>query len=196
MSLSIRPQKESAMALLHHLDAAYNLARWLTRDDHDAEDVVQEAYTRAHYHLSTFRGGDGRAWLLSIVRNCSYDLLRRKRTRNRDDPFDETIHTKSNAYDPEAALLQEERAELVRNAITDMVPRYREILILREIEELSYGEIASIIGIPSGTVMSRLSRARRRLQQNLAAKTDARRTQVREAPSPSSPQGGIQYERV
>jgi RNA polymerase sigma factor (sigma-70 family) len=173
MFLQMQPQEESArVQLLGHLDAAYNLAHWLTRDDHDAEDIVQEAYMRAYKRFSTFTGENGRAWLLTIVRNCSYDLLRRNGTRSREDAFDEEMHSIStaSACDPEVTLLREEKAELVRNALTDLSPEYREILILREMEELSYSEIASTIGVPLGTVMSRLSRARTRLQQNLAPK--------------------------
>jgi RNA polymerase sigma factor (sigma-70 family) len=163
-------QETARVELLGHLDAAYNLAHWLTRDDHDAEDIVQEAYLRAYKRFSTFTGQNGRAWLLTIVRNCSYNLLKRNGTRSRDDAFDEQIHTMytTSACDPEAALLREERAELVRNALTDLPPEHREILILREMEGLSYSEIASMMGVPLGTVMSRLSRARDRLQQNLA----------------------------
>jgi RNA polymerase sigma-70 factor (ECF subfamily) len=167
----MQTQEESArVELLSHLDAAYNLAHWLMRDDHDAEDIVQEAYLRAYKCFSTFTGGNGRAWLLTIVRNCSYDLLKRNGTRSRDDAFDERVHTMrtASACDPEAALLREERAELVRNALADLLPEHREILILREMEGLSYSEIANMLGVPLGTVMSRLSRARDRLQQNLA----------------------------
>jgi RNA polymerase sigma factor (sigma-70 family) len=167
----MQPNEESARAeLLSHLDAAYNLARWLTRDSHDAEDIVQEAYLRAYKCFSTFTGGNGRAWILTIVRNCSYDLLRRNGTRRRDDAFDERVHTLQtrSACDPETALLREEKAELLRNALTDLPPEHREILILREMEGLSYSEMASMVGVPVGTVMSRLSRARNRLQQNLA----------------------------
>ena len=172
-------QEESEeVQLLSHLDAAYNLARWLTRDAHDAEDMVQEAYMRAYKRFSTFRGGNGRAWLLSIVRNCSYDLLKRNGARTCDDSFDEEgyIMKTTSTCDPEAALLREERAERVRNALADLLPEHREILILREMEELSYREIASIIGVPMGTVMSRISRARNRLHQNLAPQVDAERT--------------------
>jgi RNA polymerase sigma factor (sigma-70 family) len=169
----MQPQEEHArVELLSHLDAAYNLALWLTRGGHDAEDIVQEAYLRAYKHFSTFTGGNGRAWLLTIVRNCSYDLLKRNGTRRRDAAFDERVHTMctKSASDPEAALLLEERAELVRNALTDLPPAHREMLILREMEGLSYSEIASVTGVPLGTVMSRLNRARNRLQQNLAPK--------------------------
>jgi RNA polymerase sigma-70 factor (ECF subfamily) len=166
----MQPQEESTkVELLRHLDAAYNLARWLSRDAHDAEDIVQEAYLRAYRHISTFKGGIGRAWLLAIVRNCSYDLLNRNNTRIRDDAFDEEVHSPGfmSADDPEDALLREERAVLLRKALTDLPSEQREILVLREMEELSYSEIASTMGVPLGTVMSRLSRARNRLQQNV-----------------------------
>jgi RNA polymerase sigma factor (sigma-70 family) len=190
MFLQMQPQEENPrVQLLHHLDAAYNLAHWLTRDNHDAEDIVQEAYMRAYKRFSTFTGVNGRAWLLTIVRNCSYDLLRRNGTRSRDDAFDEEVHIMSTttACNPEAALLREERAELVRNALTDLPPEHREILILREMEELSYSEIAGIMGVPLGTVMSRLSRARDRLRQNLAAQADAERTYFKQTSSPIGP---------
>jgi RNA polymerase sigma-70 factor (ECF subfamily) len=187
-------QEECArVQLLRHLDAAYNLARWLTRDDHDAEDIVQEACMRAYKGFSTFTGGNGRAWLLTIVRNCSYDLLRRNGTRSQDDAFDENLHTigTTNDSDPETALLREERAELVRTALTELAPEHREILILREMEELSYSEIAITMGVPLGTVMSRLSRARDRLRQNLAAQADTERTYVKQKSSPNGPAGVI-----
>jgi RNA polymerase sigma factor (sigma-70 family) len=188
----MQSQNESArVQLLSHLDAAYSLARWLTRDGHDAEDIVQEAYMRAYRCFSTFKGGNGRAWILTIVRNCSYDLLRRNRTRGPDDAFDEKVHTLSmtSGREPEATLLREERAELVRNALADLPPEYREILILREMEEFSYSEIASTMGVPLGTVMSRLSRARNRLQQNLSAQVNADRTYLGQTLSPNGPEG-------
>jgi RNA polymerase sigma-70 factor, ECF subfamily len=164
-------EENTSTQLLSHLDAAYNLARWLTRDEHDAEDVVQESYMRAHSRFSPFKGGNGRAWLLTIVRNCSYDLLKRNGARNQDCEFDEEIHATTSmcSYEPEAALMGLERVNLVRNALTDLPTEQREILILREMEELSYSEIASATGVPLGTVMSRLSRARIQLQQNLMA---------------------------
>ncbi len=194
MSLPMQPQDESVrVQLLCHLDAAYNLAHWLSRDDHDAEDIVQEAYMRAYLRFSTFRGGNGRAWLLTIVRNCFYDLIRRNRARNGNKAFDEEVQTicTTSAYDPEAVLLREERAGLVRNALADLPPEHREILILREMEGLSYSEIASVIGVPLGTVMSRLSRARNGIQQNLAAQVDAEQTHVRQTSSPNGPEGVI-----
>jgi RNA polymerase sigma-70 factor, ECF subfamily len=176
---------------LGHLNAAYNLARWLTRDDHDAEDVVQEAYTRAYHRFSTFKGGNGRAWLLTIVRNCSYDFLKRSGTRSQDTPFDEEVHTltASNACDPEAALLREERGEFVRNALMNLPPEHREVLILREMEELSYSEIASTMGVPLGTVMSRLSRARDGLKLNLAPRVESERIYAGQTSSLDDPKG-------
>jgi RNA polymerase sigma-70 factor (ECF subfamily) len=170
MSLLLQRQQESSMLeLVHHLGAAYNLARWLIRDEHDAEDVVQEAYARALHHIGGFSGLNGRAWLLAIVRNCCYDFFKRKRTRNQDDTFDEQTHGKAaTACDPETALVEKERAQRLRHALTELPPNYREILVLRELEDLSYKEISGIVGVPMGTVMSRLSRARGQLQQNLA----------------------------
>ena len=156
------------LQLLNHLDAAYNLARWLTRNEHDAEDVVQDAYLRAIRHFGGFQGGDGRAWLLTIVRNRCYDSMRHKNVREQTLPFDEELHdTRPAAADPEVSLLQNERTELLRQALAELPPDLREVLVLRELEELSYREIANIAGVPIGTVMSRLSRGRKRLQQVL-----------------------------
>jgi RNA polymerase sigma-70 factor (ECF subfamily) len=154
--------------LLNHLDAAYNLARWLKQNEHDAEDVVQDAYLRAIRHFAGFQGGDGRAWLLAIVRNRCYDSMRHKDVRERMTPFDEELHNERQAtLDPEASLLQQERAGLLRQALAELPLELREVLVLRELEELSYREIASIASIPVGTVMSRLSRGRKRLEQVL-----------------------------
>jgi len=151
---------------LIHLDSAYNLARWLMRNEHDAEDAVQEAYLKAFRHLAGFRGGDGRAWLLAIVRNSCYERLQQRAVRDHS-PFDEGIHSVGRStINPETSLLEKENAELVREALAELPLEYRELLVLRELEELSYLEIASITKIPVGTVMSRLSRARKRLQQS------------------------------
>jgi len=188
----MQPQEESASTqLLGHLNAAYNLARWLTRDDHDAEDIVQEAYARAYHRFSTFKGGNGRAWLLTIVRNCSYDFLKRSGTRSQDTAFDEEVHAMvtTSACDPEATLLREERAESVRNALMILPPELREILILREMEELSYGDIANTIDVPLGTVMSRLSRARDRLKQNLTSRLESERIYAGQTSTPNDPKG-------
>jgi RNA polymerase sigma-70 factor (ECF subfamily) len=183
----VQPVGERAeVQLLRHLDAAYNLARWLTRDTHDAEDIVQEAYMRAYKRFSTFRGGDGRAWLLAIVRNCAYDLLRSNGTISCGDAFDDEgcIARAPSTCDLEAEFLREEKAEQVRSALENLIPQYREVLILREMEELSYSEIATTIGVPLGTVMSRLSRARIRLHQNLTAQVGVALTHPSDTSSP------------
>lgn len=155
-------------ALLEHLDAAYNLARWLMRDETDAEDLVQDAYLRAISHFGGFRGGDARAWLLTIVRNTCYTRLRRTAASGQYTDFDEVVHSAAGrqAPNPEAALLLAEQAELARTLLAGLPAEQREVLVLRELEQLSYSEIASVVGIPLGTVMSRLSRARQQFQQH------------------------------
>ena len=165
------------LQLVNHLDASYNLARWLTQNEHDAEDIVQEAYLRAIRHFASFHGGDGRAWLLAIVRNLCYDSMRHKGVRQATAPFDEELHNpRQAAPDPEASLLQKERAGALRQALEELPVELREVLVLRELEEFSYNEIASIAKIPLGTVMSRLSRARERLRSQVHAQplTEAR----------------------
>jgi RNA polymerase sigma-70 factor (ECF subfamily) len=153
--------------LVAHLDAAHNLARWLMRNETEAEDVVQESYLRAIRSFAGFRGGDGRAWLLTIVRNGCYDRLRQKGTSAQTTDFDEALHSGVRQMNPETALLLAERRELVSNSLAELPAEYREVLVMREMEELSYREIADIVEIPMGTVMSRLSRARQRLEQIL-----------------------------
>ena len=155
-------------AILPHLDAAYNLARWLTRRDQDAEDVVQEAYLRAFQFFGSFRGDDGRTWLLTIVRNTCYTWLHKNRSREQTVSFDEEQHGLTLAEQgPEAHLLQAEDAEMLYGALRELPTEFREVVVLRELEELSYKEIAGIAGIPVGTVMSRLARGRERLQEIL-----------------------------
>jgi RNA polymerase sigma-70 factor (ECF subfamily) len=156
-------------AALPHLDAAYNLARWLTRNDHDAQDVVQESFLRALKFFGGFRGGDGRAWLLAIVRNTCYDWMRRNRRYEPLADFDEEVRDmESDAPGPEALLLRTVESQLLGQALEDLPIEFREVVILRDLEEMSYKEIADIAGLPIGTVMSRLARARRRLHQSLA----------------------------
>ncbi len=157
------------MALLvAQLDAAYNLARWLMRNETEAEDVVQDAYLRAISHFAGFRGGDGRAWLLTIVRNSCYDRLKQKAASCQNTDFDEAVHSAGRQNpNPETALLLAERTELLKTSLAELPAQYREVLVLRELEQLSYREIANIAGIPLGTVMSRLSRARQQLEQVL-----------------------------
>ena len=156
-------------AILPHLGAAYNLARWLTRDAHDAEDVVQEAYLRAYQFFGSFHGGDGRAWLLRIVRNTCYTWREHNRAREPVTAFDEEKHSRPDpAADPENILLRGEDQQLLRRAVEALPAEYREVIVLRELEGLSYREIAAVTGAPIGTVMSRLARARERLQEGLA----------------------------
>jgi RNA polymerase sigma-70 factor (ECF subfamily) len=155
-------------AVLPHLDAAYNLARWLTRNEQDAEDVVQEAYLRAFRFFASFRGGDARAWLLKIVRNTFYTWLHANRPLQDATEFDENLFSPdSRALNPEEVVLQNDSGSLVREALEKLAPNYREVLVLRELEGMSYIEIADITGMPLGTVMSSLSRARGHLRQAL-----------------------------
>jgi RNA polymerase sigma-70 factor (ECF subfamily) len=155
-------------AILPHLDAAYNLARWLTRDDGDAEDVVQTACLRALRFFDGFQGGNARSWLLAIVRNSFYTWLGQHREQEQDASFDEEVHVVEQAGgDPEAELLRQADAELLRQALAALPLAFREVMVLREVEGLAYKEIAAIAGIPIGTVMSRLARARRHLQAYL-----------------------------
>ena len=156
-------------ALLPHLDAAYNLARWLTRDEGDAEDVVQEAYLRAFKHFNTFKGGDARPWLLAIVRNTYYTWIERNRLPEMSTPYDEETDSHvSDVPDPETLLLKEADRQIIRRALRKLPAEFREIIVLREFEELSYKQIADVIQVPVGTVMSRLARARKRLAQLVA----------------------------
>ena len=155
--------------LLPHLNAAYSLARWLTRDDQNAEDLVQDAYLRALKAFDGFRDGDARSWLLRIVRNTFYTWLERNRPSEWMTTFDEEIHsTPSQASNPEALLVQSVDDERLKDALQDLPPQFREVMVMRELEGLSYREIATISRVPVGTVMSRLARARSRLQQALA----------------------------
>jgi RNA polymerase sigma factor (sigma-70 family) len=152
--------------VLAHLDAAYNLARWLTRDDYDAEDVVQEACLRAFQYYDGFRGGDSRAWLLTIVRHTCYSWLQKNRAHELVS-FDEELNDVESDTTPEEKMLAHIDQQTLRRALEELPVEFREVIILRELEELSYKEIARIASIPLGTVMSRLARARKQLQQRL-----------------------------
>jgi RNA polymerase sigma-70 factor (ECF subfamily) len=157
--------------MLPHLDAANNLARWLLRNERDAEDVVQEAYLRAFKSFGGFHGSNGRAWLLTIVRNTSYTFLKKHRTDDLTTTFDEEIHASDyESPSPASALEQSENAELVRKAIDDLPAEFREILVLRHLEGCSYKEIGEIAQLAPGTVMSRLARARAKLKECLTAR--------------------------
>jgi len=155
-------------AMLPHLDAAHNLAKWLLRNEEDAQDVVQEAYLRAFRSFSGFHGTNGRAWLLTIVRNTSYTLLKKRHAVDLTTTFDEEIHaTGHESVNPATLLEHSEDAQLIKEAMDELPAEFREILTLRHQEGLSYKEIADIAQIPSGTVMSRLARARAKLKECL-----------------------------
>jgi RNA polymerase sigma factor (sigma-70 family) len=160
-----------------HLDAAYNLARWLTRDDSNAEDVVQESCLRAFKFMDSFHGGNGRAWLLAIVRNTFYTWLEKNRHQTLNVPFDEDTLA-ANGHDVDALTLdansgvdrlleEEDSRRLVNQALDQLAVEFREVIVLRELEDMSYKEIAAVTNIPIGTVMSRLARGRKLLQQHL-----------------------------
>ena len=149
--------------VLPHLDAAYNLARWLTRNDADAEDVAQEACLRAFKYFGGFHGGDSRAWLLTIVRNTCYTWLQQNRAHELTTVFDEETHSVE-GDNPEMKLLERADTQSLKKALEELPTEFREVVILRELEGLSYKEIAGIADVPIGTVMSRLARARKRLQ--------------------------------
>ena len=158
--------------LLPHIDAAYNLARWLVRDVSDAEDVVQESYVRALKYGDTFAGGDIKSWMLRIVRNTCYTFL----TKNRGwTEFDELEHggTFDDAEEVSIARLDAERLSTL---LMQLPTEYREVLILREIEDLSYREISQIADVPVGTVMSRIARARKRLRAAATEQIGAERS--------------------
>ena len=161
-------------AVLPHLDAAYNLARWLTRNDHDAEDVVQDAYLRAFRFFDGMQGGDARPWLLAIVRNATYTWLEKNRPADIvplddaglvDSDAETAGHASPSESNPEVIMLQSANRKLVNQALEEIPAGYREVVVLRELEDLSYKEIAAIAGIPIGTVMSRLARGRELLRR-------------------------------
>jgi RNA polymerase sigma-70 factor (ECF subfamily) len=157
--------------VLPHLPAAYNLARWLVRNDRDAEDVVQEAYLRAFKFFGGYRGGESRTWLLAIVRNTCYSWLQRNRTRELTDSIDEAQEDLTTDFaNPELRLVRDADAQMVREALAELPLEFREVMVMRELEELSYKEIAGIADLPIGTVMSRLARGRKRLLSLLATR--------------------------
>jgi RNA polymerase sigma-70 factor, ECF subfamily len=151
--------------ILPHLNAAHNLARWLVKGSNDAEDVVQEACLRAVRYFGTFHGGNARSWLLRIVRNTAVRWLQKNRAHQFATELDEEIHSQpGDGLNPETVLLQRADTHLVEQAMNHLPIRLREVLMLRELEGLSYKEIAEVVGVPMGTVMSTLFRARERFR--------------------------------
>ena len=163
--------------VLPHLDAAFNLARWILRGRSDAEDVAQEAMLRAFRFFRGFHGGDARSWLLQIVRNTCYTWLEKNRPMELTTEFDEELYPQPSTTPESLAIAGDNRERLTR-ALEDLPPRFREVLVLRELEGCSYKEIAAITAMPIGTVMSALARARQRLQRTL---TQAGRKESQEA---------------
>ncbi|HUE43287.1 MAG TPA: sigma-70 family RNA polymerase sigma factor [Candidatus Sulfotelmatobacter sp.] len=164
--LNLQERMRFEQLVLPHVDAAFNLARWVLRGRNDAEDVAQEALLRAYRFFGGFHGADARAWLLQIVRNACYSWLEKNRPMDLSTEFDEQLHPQSSATPESLAIAGDDRERLTR-ALEVLPPRFREVLVLRELEGCSYKEIASITSMPIGSVMSALSRARQRLQQSL-----------------------------
>jgi RNA polymerase sigma-70 factor, ECF subfamily len=161
--------------VMPHLDAAYNLAHWLVRNTHDAEDIVQESYLRAFKFFGGYQGGDSRAWVLKIVRNTSYSFLEKNRPAGLAEEFDETIHTATTERpDTETALLRLSDSRMLRAALAELPVTFREVLVLRELEDMSYKEIAEVMGTPIGTVMSGLARGRAQLRERLLRMRDGK----------------------
>lgn len=168
--MPITSRSRFEQSVMPHLDAAYNLARWLTRNDHDAEDVVQEAFVRAFRFFDGLRDANARAWLLAIVRNAAYSWMEKNRPAD-VVPFDDGNEPASSDGSPEVILLQSANRKLVNQALEELPVALREVLVMRELEDLSYKEIASIAGIPIGTVMSRLSRGRAQLRAAIESRS-------------------------
>ena len=167
-SINTAQTQQFERVILPHLDAAYNLARWIVQDDRDAEDVVQEACLRALKFFGGFRGEEGRPWLLSIVRNVSYTWLHQHRSHEIHVEFDEEKHAAGSSDDrPDTAFERKVDSETLKKALEGLPVEIREVIVLRELECLSYKEIAGLVEIPIGTVMSRLARGRERLQRRL-----------------------------
>jgi len=175
MTASTRTERFQAM-VLPYLDSAFNLARWLTHSSQDAEDVVQEAYLRAFKFFDSFHGEDGRAWLLGIVRNTFYTWYQQNKILAQNVQFDQELHgalldneadAQCAGHNPELLLIRKDGQQQVQQALARLPVEFREVLVLRELEDLSYKQIALIVGIPMGTVMSRLGRGRKQLAEIL-----------------------------
>jgi RNA polymerase sigma factor (sigma-70 family) len=177
MTASTKEERFQVM-VLPYLNSAFNLARWLTRSHQDAEDIVQEAYLRAFKFFDSFHGEDGRAWLLGIVRNTFYTWYQQNKMQARNTQFEEELHgahledaadTRYAGHNPEALLIQKDNRRKLQQALEALSVEFREVIVMRELEELSYKQIAGIVGIPIGTVMSRLGRGRKQLTAILAS---------------------------
>lgn len=154
--------------VLPHLDDAYTLARYLLRDEHDAQDVVQDAVLRALRYFDGYRDGDARSWLLAIVRNCCLTWQRRQRGDRLAVPFgDEVVERISDSTETDTVAIQRSERAMLERAMAGLPTEFREVIVLREVEGLSYREISDVVGAPIGTVMSRLARARKRLASAL-----------------------------
>ena len=164
------PQAQFEQIVVPHHDAAYNLPRWLAGNDHDAEDIAQEASLRAFRFLGGFRGGNSRSWLLTIVRNTAFTWLKKNRPQAVVSIDEEAMHEIENSAPNQTATLHHADRDVLRAALEQLPMEFREVLILRELEGLSYKEISEVADAPIGTVMSRLARARKQLQDYLARK--------------------------
>jgi RNA polymerase sigma-70 factor (ECF subfamily) len=167
--VEIDPVRNFEEIVLPHLAAAYNVARWILGNEPDTEDVVQEAVLRAFRSFATFRGENACAWLLAVVRNAAYTFLQRGRSRGQETEFDDEQHGDAAAVEPnpEDLFVSSVQRRSLNEAVQALPLEFREVFVLREAEGLAYKEIAQVLEIPIGTVMSRLSRARRRLQDTL-----------------------------
>lgn len=165
-----QPVERFETVILPYLDDAYTLARYLLKDEHDAQDVVQEAALRAFRHFQQLRDGDPRAWFLAIVRNCCFTWRRRNWKDRLVVPFEDHLHTNvDESPSADAQAIEHSDRAAVERAVAALPLEFREVIVLREIQDLSYAEIAAVVGVPVGTVMSRLSRARRRVAAALGA---------------------------
>ncbi len=173
MNDSTKKQRFQA-AVMPHINSAFNLARWLTHGHADAEDIVQEAYLRAFKFFDGFHGEDGRVWLLCIVRNTFYTWYQQNKVQSQHTQFEEELHSSNEESDilddanPERILIQKDSQRLLQQAMRELPIEFREVMVMRELEDLSYKQIAEIIQIPMGTVMSRLGRGRKQLAAILA----------------------------